>query len=169
MTQIILRVKDAEDIAVVAALAEEIWNQHFIGIISQGQVDYMLGKFQSVGAIEEQIAAGYEYYLVRVDDEPVGYFALVPQVEEDQAMLSKIYVKAQQRGSGLGKAMMEFVEGRCKELGIDRLWLTVNRHNTETIGFYEHLGFSKSGELLQDIGNGYVMDDYKMVKHIKQA
>ena len=63
----ISRVTDAGDVALVAGLAEEIWNQHFVGIIGQGQVDYMLGKFQSAEAIAGQIAEGYEYYLVRVD------------------------------------------------------------------------------------------------------
>jgi ribosomal protein S18 acetylase RimI-like enzyme len=49
------------------------------------------------------------------------------------------------------------------------LWLTVNRHNTGSIAFYQHLGFKVSGTVVQDIGSGFVMDDYKMVKAIPNA
>ena len=44
----IIRVTDQHEIAAVSALAEEIWRQHFIPIIGEAQVKYMLAKFQSM-------------------------------------------------------------------------------------------------------------------------
>lgn len=164
----ILRVSEPADIDLVAALAGEIWRQHFAGIVSPEQVDYMLGKFQSAVAIAEQIADGYQYYKVMDADEPLGYCALAPCPAESSAQLSKIYVKRHCRGSGLGKLMVAFAEARCVEMGIDRLWLTVNRRNADPIAFYEHMGFAKTQAVVLDIGNGFVMDDYKMVKKIGQ-
>lgn len=39
---------DSDDkICQLEKLAKEIWNQHFVPIIGQDQVDYMLNKFQS--------------------------------------------------------------------------------------------------------------------------
>ena len=162
----ISRVSESADIDLVAALAEEIWRQHFVDIVGPEQVSYMLGKFQSAAAIAEQIADGYQYYKVVDGDEPVGYFALVPCLAESSTQLSRIYVKQQRRGSGLGKLMVAFVEETCVQMGINQLWLTVNRRNVGPIAFYEHMGFTKAQAVVLDIGNGFVMDDYKMVKHI---
>ena len=161
-----LRATRPADIDSVVVLAHEIWNVHFVPIIGQEQVDYMLAKFQSAPAITRQIADGYEYYIVVDNDHRAGYFAIVPDPLASSAQLSKIYVRQEQRGGGLGKAIIAFVEEHCIEIGIRELWLTVNRRNEGPIAFYRHMGFTKRESLVQDIGNGFVMDDYRMVKMI---
>ena len=60
----LIPVKEIEQIEILSKLACEIWNQHFVPIIGQAQVDYMLNKFLSPKALTEQIASGYEYFLV---------------------------------------------------------------------------------------------------------
>ena len=93
----------------VARLAREIWTRHYVPIIGAPQVNYMLAKFQSPEAIARQIASeGYEYYLAP----NVGYFALVPDLALKSVLLSKIYVVAAKRGTGLGRAMAAFAERR---------------------------------------------------------
>ena len=157
------RVESREQIAAVAALAREIWTQHYVPIIGAAQVEYMLEKFQSAEAIARQIQAeGYEYYLAP----GVGYLALVPDLAKKCLLLSKIYVKADRQGKGFGRAMAEFAERRCCELGCKELWLTVNRHNRGSIAFYERLGFRKTREVATDIGGGFVMDDWWMAKPV---
>jgi GNAT superfamily N-acetyltransferase len=157
------------DIDSVASLAHDIWIQHYVPIIGQAQTDYMLAKFQSAPAISRQIADGHQYFVATVDGVPVGYFAIVPNQGERSALLSKIYVSQQRRGTGLGKAILAFVEKRCAGMGIRELWLTVNRNNTGSISFYQHLGFTVSGAVVQDIGNGFVMDDFRMAKALLPA
>ncbi len=161
-----LSVKTPDHIETTAALARQIWIQHYVPIIGQAQVDFMLAKLQSVQAIAQQISDGYEYYLVTDSGAPVGYFAIVPNPAEHSAMLSKIYVTQAQRGTGLGKAMATFIEKRCTQLGIRELWLTVNKHNSKSIAFYQRMGFTTTESLVQDIGKGFVMDDYRMAKQI---
>ena len=58
------KVNNNSDIDTVSRLAHEIWNQHFVSIIGQAQVDYMLEKFQSSDDIAEQISCSYEYYII---------------------------------------------------------------------------------------------------------
>ena len=155
------RVERPDQIAAVAALARETWTQHYVPIIGAAQVEYMLAKFQSTEAIARQIAAeGYEYYLAP----GAGYLALVPDPAKKSLLLSKIYVKAAARGTGLGRALAEFAERRCCELGCKELWLTVNRNNLGSIAFYERMGFRKTQTLVTDIGGGHVMDDWRMAK-----
>lgn len=163
----ILKVAKAADIAAVAALARKIWRQHYVPFLGRAQVEYMLGKFQSKAAIAAQIREGCEYYLVRSAGADAGYFAVIPSPAEASALLSKIYVSRGQRGSGLGRMIVEFVEKRCAGMGIRALWLTVNRNNHGSIAFYKRMGFRIAGRVAKDIGCGFVMDDYKMVKQIE--
>jgi ribosomal protein S18 acetylase RimI-like enzyme len=161
------RVTSAEDIGAVAALAHEIWNQHFPPIIGQDQVDYMLVNFQSVPAISRQIREdGYEYYLVVDEGEDAGYFALVADEDSGSTQLSKVYLKRSCRGRGLGRAVLAFIEEESVARGVRELWLTVNKDNVDSIAFYQRLGFVIAEPLVMDIGNGFVMDDYRMVKRV---
>ena len=157
------RVERPGQIAAVAELAREIWTTHYTPLIGAAQVDYMLVRFQSETAIAKQIAAeGYEYYLAP----GAGYLALVPDLEMKSLLLSKIYVKADRRRTGLGRAMAAFAEKRGAELGCRELWLTVNKHNAGAIAFYERRGFRKTEPVVTDIGGGFVMDDWRMAKDL---
>ncbi|PCJ65707.1 MAG: GNAT family N-acetyltransferase [Bacteroidetes bacterium] len=121
----------------------------------------MLDKFQSIDVMTQQISEGYLYYLLRGNSQ-LGYLC-IKEEEEQSLFISKIYLKANQRGNGYGKQMMEFAMKKALELNLSQLRLTVNKYNSKTIAAYERMGFIKKREVVFDIGNGYVMDDYEMV------
>ncbi|MCJ8501189.1 GNAT family N-acetyltransferase [Desulfatitalea alkaliphila] len=158
------KVRSQTQIAAVARLAREIWTAHYTPIIGRAQVDYMVQKFQSAPAVAAQVDEDYAYYLVTSDAQEVGYLAVVPDVDDGSLLLSKIYLLASQRGHGLGKEMLRFVEDLCRRQGLGMVWLTVNKHNAAAIAWYERMGFTNAGPIVQDIGGGFVMDDYKMEK-----
>ena len=70
------------------------------------------------------------------------------------------------RGKGIGKAAMDFVEREGNHLECTQISLTVNKHNTGSIRAYEKLGFHNLGGIVQDIGKGYVMDDFLLIKSL---
>ena len=161
------RVKSKKDIAETARLAHEIWNEHYTKIIGQAQVDFMVKNYQSKHAIAAQIASGYEYYLILHNAEPAGYLAVVPDPAKSSSQLSKLYLRKSLRGLGIGKESVDFAAGLCRASGIGKLWLTVNKYNFEAIAWYERLGFARAGEIVMDIGGGYIMDDFKSEKKIR--
>ncbi|MEM7381228.1 MAG: GNAT family N-acetyltransferase [Bacteroidota bacterium] len=158
----IVKVTDQADIKTIVELASKIWNDHYVSIIGQEQVDYMLEKFQSEAAIEEQIHSGYEYYLLRDAERTLGYLGLIPNKPVGKLMISKIYLDKFARGGGYGGQLLSFTQNLAIEREFTAIWLTVNRHNKNTITWYEKKGFSKTHEVKQDIGRGYFMDDYVM-------
>jgi ribosomal protein S18 acetylase RimI-like enzyme len=160
------RVTSGKEAAVVARLAREIWGEHYVDIIGQAQVDYMIEKFQSEEAVSEQIAAGYEYCLIIHDGTVAGYVAVVPEPETAVLQLSKIYVRKQSRGLGLGESAVRFAEVICRERNFRIIRLTVNKHNVRSIAWYEHMGFTNAGPVVKDIGGGFVMDDFVMEKKV---
>ncbi len=153
-----------DDMIAVNRLACEIWQAHYRPIIGQEQVDYMLATFQSVEAISWQITDGYRYFLVKRSARPVAYFALLLCPGQNSAHISKLYVSQKVQRCGLGRQMMAYIEEYCLQRRVKELWLTVNRYNEGSIQFYLDSGFCKVGSLVQDIGGGFVMDDFKMSK-----
>ncbi len=150
------------DFTCVEELANTIWRKHYIPIVGESQVSYMLDKFQSADAIEGQVNAGYEYFLLNYNQKAAGYISI--KREENALFLSKLYVLSSYRGKKIGKKGMQFIEEKAKRYGLKCIRLTVNIHNTNSIKAYEKLGFVNSGPTVADIGNGYIMDDYLMVK-----
>lgn len=157
----------AGDIAATAALAAAIWREHYPQIIGEEQVEYMVEKFQSVSAMESQLTEGYLYFQILGDGVLRGYFSV--QTRGDSLFLSKIYVEKAARGLGLGRFGMEQIEALAREKNLSSISLTVNKHNSNTIAAYENMGFSKIEPIVIDIGNGFVMDDWKMVKTLPET
>ena len=146
-------------------VADEVWHEHYAGILSEGQIDYMVEKFQSPEAVRRQMKEeGYQYFLLRLGEETAGYCGI--KVEEDRLFLSKLYLRQSCRGHGIARKVMEFLEDMCRRNLLRAIWLTVNKYNSGSIAAYEKMGFHKAYTQTTDIGSGYVMDDYIMEKPI---
>ncbi len=159
------RLERAEQLPPIAALAKEIWEEFYTPILGRAQVDHMVAKFQSADAMAAQLRDGYEYFAIERGDELVGYFA-VRGAPDGSLFLSKLYLRADARGTGAGRASMAFIEQLARERGATLLWLTVNKRNP-SVKRYERLGFHIASELVVDIGGGFVMDDFRMEKRLR--
>jgi RimJ/RimL family protein N-acetyltransferase len=160
-------VTNPDQIQAIVELADEIWTEHYTLIIGEGQVAYMLEKFQSNAAISGQIKDGTLYYLILFDTKPAGYISVYKK--NNSLFLSKFYVKKSLRGMGIGKTAMAFIDAIALELECDSISLTVNKNNTNSIKAYEKLGFVNQGPLVIDIGGGYIMDDFAFEKPMHKS
>ncbi len=147
-----------QEIKTVEKLAFEIWNEYYPSIIGQEQVDYMLAHFQRAQFIIEQMRDSYHYFLLFEDETPIGYISV--QRQEYALFLSKLYIKKDARQKGYAKEAIEFVKRFALIHELSHISLTVNKHNAIAILAYERLGFKKRGSLVQDIGEGFKMDDF---------
>ena len=155
-----VRVRTEQEIERVAALAAEIWPAHYNALIGPAQVDYMLKTFQSPVPISMQIQNGMQYVLIRRAGADLGYLAY--KYDSDHCFLSKLYLLDAARGKGLGRRALEHVCDQARTQGSPQLRLTVSRENALAIKVYSAWGFVRLRDVVIDIGNGYVMDDYLM-------
>ena len=160
----IVPVTTQKQIKQVAQLAKEIWREHYTPIIGAAQVDYMLSHFQNVDAIKVQIDQGFTYVLAEVEGLPVGYAAVVAAAEKEGMMLSKLYVRNDVRGSGVGRSLLEYVQKFAVSQRQESLWLTVNKYNECAIDWYKSQGFHVIDAVKKPIGGGFFMDDFIMEK-----
>ncbi|NLL95460.1 MAG: GNAT family N-acetyltransferase [Thermoplasmatales archaeon] len=148
-------------------LAHAIWKECYSGIISDAQIDYMLGKFQSPEAIAEQIADGYVYKAITDGDAVCGYSAHV--FLGGDCFVSKFYVSSPHRRRGLGSWRLSAIFEEAEAAGAGRVHLFVNKGNTGSVSFYESLGMEVSDSVCVDIGGGFAMDDFVLEKRLPKG
>ena len=162
------RLETQEQIDTLCAIAQTVWHETFDPLLPPGQTDYMIDKFQSDHAIKDQLAhQNYRYYLAKLNGEYAGFVGFAPHYQGQEEMyLSKVYLLSQFRHQGVVKAMFDLVEQETKKEGLSKIRLTVNKKNTHAASVYEHYGYKTVEAVEADIGGGYVMDDYVMVKQV---
>ena len=154
-------IKTKEKVKILEKLASEIWNEYWTIILSQSQIDYMLDKFQSYSAINNQIEnEQYIYHILEDDEKFLGYLGV--SLKEEYLFLSKLYIKKDFRGLGCGKIAFNKIKQIAQNNNKKSIRLTVNKNNVNTIKTYEKWGFKIIASVVTDIGNNFVMDDYIM-------
>ena len=149
------------EIAELVSMAEEIWHEHYVPIIGRQQVSYMLAELHSQQVIARQIAEqDYRYFFIKQHQNVCGYLGV--QFKPSEVFLSKLYVYAHCRGNGAGRKSIEFIKGLAVEHQAEKISLSVNKNNADSIKAYEKFGFVTTGTLCVDIGAGFKMDDYTM-------
>lgn len=157
---------ELEDLTNLARLAHTIWFEYWGIILEKGQITYMVDKFQSQQAMKNQIEnENYSYYFINLNNQNAGYFGVSDK--KDYLFLSKLYLLKEFRGKGLGHKAFDKIVKIAKDLNHNKIRLTVNKYNTNTIKAYEKWGFKTIDDVVTDIGEGYVMDDYIMEFKIK--
>ncbi|MBO0475619.1 GNAT family N-acetyltransferase [Vagococcus sp. DIV0080] len=148
-------VTTTSDINTLFPVVTDIWQEVFTPIIGDKQVAYMLKNYQSIENITKEIKEGASYFLLILDDVPVGYTAY--EETDDFIYISKLYLTSTLRGKGLSSDVFAWYESLATG---KKLHLNVNQGNALAISVYEHKGFTRVGERYVDIGEGYVMNDY---------
>ena len=169
MTIEFVPVETPEDRAALAALASEIWHEYWPALIGEAQTDYMVEQFQSLEALERDLAGHpYEYWLLRAaeDGRTVGYTGGRVEPETNRFFISKIYLRAEERGHRFASQTIRFYEDLCRARGLAALYLTVNKHNDLGVRAYRGKGFETIDSVETDIGQGFIMDDFIMEKRI---
>ena len=152
-----------EEAEALAELAERIWRHNYPGIISEAQIDYMLASRYHPPLIRQTLARGDHWDVVR-DGESLVAFAHSFHLEGGAVKLDKLYVHPDWQHRGLGAMLVERVATRARAQGRSHLLLRVNRRNAQAIAAYRKYGFAVVREVVEDIGGGFVMDDYMMIK-----
>ena len=160
----ILPATTIEHFETISGLAHTIWNEHYIKIISVAQIAYMLEKFNSVSHMTARAKDGTLYFYLTDHDVPVGYVGI--DCHKDHLYISKLYVLKESRGKGIAKKVIQHTVALAKDQGVSLVRLHVNKYNANSITFYKKRGFEITDSVIEDIGQGFVMDDYLMAKRI---
>lgn len=148
---------DEDKVKKLSKIASSIIKEYYDSIIGTSQNDYMIEKFQSESAIKEQLSNGCIYFIVRDNENDIGFFGYYKRINE--LYLSKFYLEKNSRGMGRGRIILDFLINKAKESGLSSITLNVNKYNA-AVSIYEKLGFVRIREEKNDIGQGFFMDDF---------
>jgi ribosomal protein S18 acetylase RimI-like enzyme len=152
----------AKDIPIIAQLAEDIWKMYYPEIITMTQIDYMLKNMYSAEELLNQINAGHVFTLIYADRKPIGYVS-ISTVNKKNYFIHKFYIKVAEHKKGIGSQVFNYI---LKQLNtVETIELTVNRQNYKAINFYFKNGFVIKRVADFDIGDGFFMTDFVMVKN----
>lgn len=155
------------DVNAIREVAERTWPIAYATIISPEQIRYMLDQMYAVEKIEASILAPDECFILALDNNEVIGFAGIAfhQPDEKYTRLNKLYVLPIYHGKQVGKKLLDLVEQEALIHETKALHLNVNKYNP-AYNFYTKNGFHILEEVVLDIGNGYVMDDYVLIKFL---
>lgn len=156
-----------EDAATIIAVAEKSWDATYRNILSAEQYDYMLGKFYALPVIRQTIESREQVFLLyQAGGRVTGFVSY--QLDYPAAgycKIHKLYVLPEAHGTGTGRKLVEAVEKTAISHGCHRLTLNVNKYN-KALGFYQKTGFAIDYPEVIDIGEGFVMDDFVLIKNL---
>ncbi|MEI8290267.1 MAG: GNAT family N-acetyltransferase [Verrucomicrobiota bacterium] len=156
-----------EHLPALAEMAGVIWRQHYPGIISHGQIDYMLGKMYALETLRTELCERQiQFRRLLVNGRFVGFASFGSMPEPGVFKLHKLYLLPDFHGRGLGGLLLRHCEAEVKQLGARRLILAVNKRNVKAIVAYERNGFSVEESVVNDFGGGFTMDDFIMAKSL---
>ena len=171
---------NVSDVGTIERIARQTWPETFENILSAEQIEYMLDRMYRPESLQDQMQRGHIFHLLLIADETqrdeyagrshrfraVGYVSHELDEVPGATKIHKLYVLPEYHGHGLGKELIGKVESIATRAGQFALKLDVNYQN-KAIGFYERLGFEKVERFDTEIGQGYLMEDWRMVKLLR--
>jgi len=159
-----LRLATESDIPLVSELARRIWLDYYPAIVSVEQIEFMLERMYSTDALSEQMRNGQMFYLPETEQGTIGYLS-VGETDTGSYFMHKFYIDNGLRGKGIGQEVLQLLKNILPAMQVLRL--NVNRRNYQSINFYFKAGFIIESCMDIPIGNGYEMNDFRMVLHIQ--
>jgi GNAT superfamily N-acetyltransferase len=156
-----IRRLEAHQVDAVSALARVVWQATYPALISQTQIEYMLADRYAAAQIHAQLDDSRHAWWVAQHDQALAGFAHA-SLDGTDCKLDKLYVHPDSQHQGIGRALLATAQDWARAQHARRLWLQVNRGNTQAIAVYQKQGFHIIESRVFDIGHGFVMDDHVM-------
>ncbi|WP_264510674.1 GNAT family N-acetyltransferase [Flavobacterium sp. N1719] len=160
-----IRIATTQDCLLIQSLAATIWPVAYRTILSKEQLDYMLDKFYTPTALEQQMEQGQVFFILEENSEALGFAAVALHEKPNIAKLHKLYVLSHLQGKGWGRILLEHCCAYALQHHQQSIFLNVNRFN-KALTFYEKFGFTCIETVDIPIGNGYFMEDFVMEKRL---
>ena len=120
---------------------------------------FLAGPMDRTRLMAEVTGGDLLYLVLRLEGRIVAYAVIheAPLPGESPTAgvweILRLYADKSVIGFGLGRQLMEYCLETIRSRGGQRVWLGVWEHNGRAMGFYEKMGFKRTGEHLFMLGN----------------
>jgi ribosomal protein S18 acetylase RimI-like enzyme len=107
------------------------------------------------------------FWLAVFDKVVQGFMAFEPHYPTNsQIKIHKLYILPTAQGKGIGQELLKNLVAFGNTNHFENIILNVNKNNHSATNFYKRQGFEKIKEEVIPIGEGYVMDDFVLLKKL---
>ena len=131
--------EEADTLTEIAHAAKRHWNYP----------ESWIRQWQTDLTITREFIATNEVFAATINGEIVGCCALV--LTDSLAEIEHMWIRPEQMGSGVGRALFEHARARAVERGANALELSADPYAE---GFYARMGAKRIGESPADMGGG---------------
>lgn len=149
----------------IQILAHTTWPITFADILSSDQIAYMLDMMYSTTSLSQQMSQGVHFGGIFEEEILIGFIAFEPDLEKIK--IHKLYILPDHQGKKIGSMLIDYAENFAFQSSAVVLTLNVNKYNT-AVEFYKKIGFAIVRSENIEIGNGYLMEDFVMERHLKR-
>jgi ribosomal protein S18 acetylase RimI-like enzyme len=156
------------DIPQIQEIAKTTWPVAFADILSKSQLDYMINMMYNTVALTSQIQSEkITFWLAALDKVVQGFMAFEPHhPTKSQIKIHKLYILPSSQGKGIGQELLKTLVAFGNANRFENITLNVNKNNHSATNFYKRQGFEKIKDEIIPIGEGFVMDDYVLLKKL---
>ncbi len=112
---------------------------------------YDMAKFPCTEKFRKEIENGNRVtYVYQVKSKFYGEISIVFDMKDfdytipnERIYISRLIVKKEYRGMGIGSALVDYIIDLCKSMGYNELSIGVNKDNEEALNLYRKKGFTK--------------------------
>ena len=137
-----------EDFINVKYLIDEVSYLAYKSLIPKEGYEYLKNNLWGLEVLKKDAKEGYTV-VVKDDDKVIGTGTIVGDY------ISKIYVKPEYHGCGIGRLIVKCLEDKAKSNGVKTIFLASNLSAEK---FYTKLGYNTTENREMSTPNGYVFE-----------
>jgi len=97
------------------------------------------------------------FQVARLDGQVIGFLHAQPRPDSSTLWINMLAVEEQHRHRGVGHQLVMQFESICRDWNCTRIGLQCARTNVAALGLYEHLGYARLVEALNERGQPVVI------------
>ncbi|WP_348645897.1 GNAT family N-acetyltransferase [Rhizobium laguerreae] len=160
MGSFVIRRACQSDAGALSKFAARLFRATYSSNTAAADLDaYIYKNFNRERQQAEIVDLSAAVFLATTDDLIIEFAqVVVGSTESRSALLNRIYIDAEWRGSGLANDLLDTVVSESAQRGVTRLELTVFERNARAIAFYKRAGFAATGSTTFAVGDDLQTD-----------
>lgn len=145
--EVTIRLAAPDEAESIQRVARKAWHAAYEEIIDPSRIDETVDAWYAPERLiaDDITPTDRPFFVATVGDEVTGFAEAVPE-DGDVAHLYRIYVAPDYWGQGIGRSLLERLQGDLRDRGFDTLVLSVFAENDVGVEFYQSMGFERTAE-----------------------
>lgn len=148
------------DVPALITMQQERWTVDYVGYMPDGYGEIAMEAYGRRPETIQQHIENYAYYFVAEQDKKIVGVICGDNLNESEAEIWWIHVPKTERGSGLGRALIDYFKAQLAP-DIESLYVTTFDGYTPTVTFYQRVGFTQHERTVQDYA-GVAVNDLRL-------